>query len=77
MFVPPGALQGTQNSYFKLEGCPPGVPMGTNTKGTFPEGHFAFGALLCFIELGLRGQVLCETVKRVVFLKFVLRSAVF
>ena len=27
-------------SYFYLEECPPGVPTGTNTKGTSLQGHF-------------------------------------
>ena len=35
-----GLYMGPNIYYFYLEGFPPGVPTGTNTKGTSPEGHF-------------------------------------
>ena len=35
-----GFTGGPRMFYFSLEGCPPGVPTGTNTKGTSPKGHF-------------------------------------
>ena len=35
-----GLCGGPWAAYFWLEGCPLGVPTGTNTKGTSPEGRF-------------------------------------
>ena len=37
---PLGGYRGPWVAHLYLEGCPPGVPTGKNTKGTSPEGHF-------------------------------------
>ena len=41
MFVPFGVFTGAQEYFISnWRGVPPGVPPGTNTKGTSPQGHF-------------------------------------
>ena len=38
-------------SCFYSDGCPPGVPTGTNTKGTSPQGHFCAPPVLSLLLL--------------------------